>query len=63
MSVLCGMTADGEVVCDGEDEHGQSTPPAGTWQTLGVGYDHGCAVNGDGETECWGLDGNGQATP
>ena len=59
---VCGQTADGEIVCDGDDGEGQASPPSGALSTFGLGYDHGCGSDADGVV-CWGLDGNGQASP
>jgi hypothetical protein len=59
---VCGLTPDNRIVCDGDSSGGRLDAPAGTFQHLGLGYDHGCASGPDGLV-CWGADDNGQASP
>ena len=60
----CGVRTDGTVVCWGEHEYGQATPPpAGGFTSISVGGRHACGVRTDGTVVCWGEDEYGQATP
>jgi alpha-tubulin suppressor-like RCC1 family protein len=34
--------------------------PAGPFDTVDLGYNHGCAVRSDGSVACWGNDMSGQ---
>lgn len=69
----CALTADGKVVCWGDNQYGQlgagaSAPhltPAevtGLMNAVGVstGDSHTCAVIAGGQVECWGENGDGQ---
>ena len=41
----CGLRADGETVCWGWDEYGQSSPPPGErFESVGVGAHHACGL-------------------
>jgi len=59
---VCAITsAPRTLVCFGDDDHGQSSPPAGTgWVEISAGGNHTCARLGTGEVECWGDDSQGQ---
>ena len=57
------MKTDGSVECGGSDDHGESTPPAGSFVSVSAGWDHTCGVKTNGSVECWGLDHHGEATP
>ena len=50
----CGLKSDGHVVCAGDDEYGQSSPPAGVYKSIAAGDFHTCGVKTDGSAECWG---------
>jgi hypothetical protein len=57
------VAADGTAVCWGDDEYGQSTPPAGTFTQLSAGEYHTCGLASDGTAVCWGDDESGQSSP
>jgi alpha-tubulin suppressor-like RCC1 family protein len=59
----CGVTSTGSVECWGADAYGESTPPAGTFETVSAGGFHTCGVTSTGSVECWGSDDYGQSTP
>ena len=59
----CGVKANGEVLCWGNDGSGRATPPDGTFQSVSAGRDHTCGVKTDGTVACWGFNNSGQATP
>ncbi len=42
------MRSDGSVVCWGNDENGQATPPEGSFDSVSVGEAHTCGVRSDG---------------
>jgi hypothetical protein len=48
--------------CWGYDDHGQSTPPSGSFESVSAGGSHACGVNSSGSLECWGKDNYGQVT-
>ncbi|MDE0371571.1 MAG: DUF4189 domain-containing protein [Rhodospirillales bacterium] len=58
----CGIRDTG-VACWGYDNHGQSTPPAGTFVSVSAGFEHTCGVRDTGAVACWGWDAEGQSTP
>ena len=59
----CGIRLDGRLRCWGNDSQGQSTPPAGTFLGLAIGYQHGCTLDAEGTATCWGRNDQGQASP
>ena len=59
----CGVRPTREVACWGDDEMGQSTPPAGAFVSVSAGNQHACGTRDTGEVVCWGYDGEGQSTP
>ena len=59
----CAVKANGELVCFGRNEHGQSDPPQHLKPVaLGAGGAHTCAVNEQGELVCFGYNGYGQSS-
>ncbi|MFT6400465.1 MAG: alpha-tubulin suppressor-like RCC1 family protein [Bradymonadia bacterium] len=65
---LCGLRADGEVVCSmcdapycrvDENVLDQATPPAGPFESVNAGGVHTCALRTDHTAECWGYDASG----
>jgi hypothetical protein len=54
---------------NGDDrDYGQSSPPSGTFQSVGAGMHHTCGVTTSGAVKCWGPDDggdydSGQSTP
>ena len=56
---MCGIRDTGEVACWGRDDSGQSTPPAGTFNSVSVATHYTCGVRDTGEVACWGSKGHG----
>lgn len=54
----CEITADQQVVCEGNNDLGQLDVPEGLsdgmWVQLAAGHYHTCALNVLGEVTCWG---------
>jgi alpha-tubulin suppressor-like RCC1 family protein len=63
LDYTCAVSTEGSIACWGNNAHGQSTPPAGKFTSVGAGGSHTCAVKEDGTVACWGDDTFGQATP
>ena len=60
----CGVKRpNGSVICWGDDDSGQATPPAGSFGAVSSGAGHTCGVRTDGSVVCWGNDDFGQAMP
>jgi len=58
----CGVRTDSAVVCWGDNNSGQSNPPAGTFTNVGAGYYHSCGIKSDGSLSCWGGGYNSQTS-
>ena len=43
------------VVCWGDDQYGQSTPPEGAFVAVAAGSASTCGVKTDGSVKCWGI--------
>ncbi|MBV7333678.1 hypothetical protein KFU94_36685 [Chloroflexi bacterium TSY] len=58
----CGLQTDGQVICWGNDEFGQSAVPAGSgpFSQISAGGVHTCALETDGDLICWGVEELGQ---
>ena len=56
----CAVRANGTLACWGDNTHGQSTPPAGTFTEVTGRFTHACGVKTDGAFVCWGNDADGQ---
>ena len=61
---VCGLKADGTVVCWGGNDYGQADVPVGLSSVAQVsaGIWHTCALKTDGTVVCWGNNEMGQAT-
>lgn len=60
----CGVTADGSVVCWGNNADGRASPPPGTAFTqVSAGGAHTCGVTAGGTVACWGNNDYDQAVP
>ena len=60
----CALESDGTPVCWGNDEKGQSSPPADTTLTsITTGGSYTCGLKADGSPICWGENDRGQASP
>ncbi|KAK1276690.1 Serine/threonine-protein kinase-like protein CCR4 [Acorus gramineus] len=51
---LCGLSANGTVVCAGGEGGVTNRPPKGRYSILGAGTRHACALSAAGELKCWG---------
>jgi alpha-tubulin suppressor-like RCC1 family protein len=52
---LCGVTTDGEPLCWGADESGETDIPAGiAVERFVAAYSNTCAIESDGHIACWG---------
>ena len=59
----CAMRGDKSLVCWGEASWDATTPPSGTFATIGGGLFHYCGVRSDQSLSCWGYNGDNRATP
>ena len=56
----CALRESGEIVCWGDNEYGQSSPPVGRFISISGGGWYGCALRENGSAACWGYNKNGQ---
>jgi len=59
----CGIIADNSVVCWGNNDYGQSSPPSGAFTQISAGSHHTCGLKTNGSIACWGWDDYAQASP
>jgi Regulator of chromosome condensation (RCC1) repeat len=59
----CAIRPDGTLACWGDNEYGESIPPAGTFTSVSAGGWDTCAIRPDGSAACWGFDENGETKP
>jgi hypothetical protein len=52
---ICGIRSNGTVFCTGENNWGQSMPPAGIFTQVSLGQFHTCGLKSDGTIACWGA--------
>ena len=57
----CALKENGEAVCWGSNEYGQSDAPAGRFAAIVAGSIHTCALRDRGEAVCWGYNDDGRA--
>lgn len=56
-SHVCGLNVTGFLVCNGNNNSGQSNAPLGSameFSGLSLGADHSCAIRQNGSVTCWG---------
>ena len=59
----CRVRGDLLVVCWGDDQYGQSSPPQGSFTLVSVGQSYSCGLSIDGSIACWGNPSYGQSSP
>ncbi len=59
----CALRTDGTIICWGDNQYGQATPPTGIFTQLTARGQHHCALRTNGTITCWGNNERGQATP
>jgi hypothetical protein len=64
-SHTCGLNWDGDVICDGYNNEGQTdtTGLVGPFTVLNSGTNYNCAIDTFGTLQCWGSNDYAQATP
>ena len=50
----CGVKMDDSVVCWGNNDYGQPTPPRSSFSSVSAGDNYTCGVKTDGSVVCWG---------
>jgi hypothetical protein len=53
-SAVCGILANGRLMCWGLNDFGQAVPPEGKYKQVSVGQLHACAIKTNGRLKCWG---------
>ena len=51
----CAITGQGQAVCWGANQSGQTDAPDGTYTAISTGDGHSCAITGQGQAVCWGA--------
>ena len=59
----CGIRGNGTLTCWGRNDHGQATPPTGTFRQVSAGRFHTCGLRSNGTVACWGEDLHNKITP
>ncbi len=59
----CGLETDGRVVCWGNNDFGQASPPDVLFTSVEAGTFHTCGIDTGGRVRCWGDDYYGETTP
>jgi cysteine-rich repeat protein len=54
LSHLCAVRTGGTISCNGDNNDGQTSVPAGTYKHVAAAYSHTCAVRTDDTIVCWG---------
>lgn len=63
MRHTCGLRSSGRVECWGDDDFGESSPPAATFDQIDVGRQHTCGIETGGTVACWGLNTESDLNP
>jgi hypothetical protein len=50
----CGLRSDGQILCWGDNDYGQTAAPSGTFRALSAGHRAAGALRSDGTIACWG---------
>ena len=50
----CGVLADGDLICWGDEERSYGTPPQGEYKSVSLGMSYACGVRTDDSVACWG---------
>ena len=50
----CGLRRDGTVICQGNNDRGQSSPLEKTFVSFSAGGEHTCEIKEDGSVACLG---------
>jgi hypothetical protein len=58
----CVVKEDGTVACWGDNDWGESTPPAGSYRALSIGDSHACGLRTDGTVNWQGVQGGQELT-
>ena len=59
----CALRSDATIVCWGQNDFGQATPPSGQFAAVTAGVYHSCAIRTDRTLDCWGQHDSRQASP
>jgi alpha-tubulin suppressor-like RCC1 family protein len=59
----CALRPNGTILCWGNNDSAQSTPPAGKFTQVSAGQSYTCAIKSDQSVTCWGNNALGQSTP
>ena len=51
----CALRTSGTVACWGDNFHGQTDAPSGTFSSVTAGRHHSCGLTTDGAVVCWGF--------
>ncbi len=60
-SYSCGVRVDGNIVCSGQNEDGQSDPPTGKFTTVDASAAYACGLRVNRSATCWGSNFGGRA--
>lgn len=59
----CALDSDGETICWGTSDEGQTNAPGGCFTSISAGATHTCGLRENGKIVCWGDNEYGQASP
>ncbi len=58
-SNTCLLDSSGFPACCGQDDYGESSPPALAMIDVTVGWNHGCGIDTNQQVHCWGVEDDG----